>query len=355
MGLEWALTAFGLSLWLVYLAVNGEETRPLATSIKVWGAIGFLACITFAVASARIGVLCPSCVSTYAITTVFVVVAFLGLPDAKALDLGPLLKGVPRALFIAVPLHAALLYPASRTPKSTASAMGTHGSGPSEEQVLDYFSRLPVPEAQAAADARGDWLKAQAPDYPAPPSHQRYGPADAPLKIVEFTDVLCPHCRMLIAMLGQLKKAVPPGRISIEPRYFPLDGECNPHAGPARGDGIRCLGAKVQICLEGRPEYWDVRDAIFEGQASLTTDKLLSLATSKGLARPQLDACLADPKTDQRLQEDVAWATAYGADGTPLVLLNGKPAEPVGAFIFGMAMASGDANSKYFAKLPPAR
>jgi serine/threonine-protein kinase len=355
LGLEWSVTAFALSLWLVYRVVQGGELTALTAAVKVWAALGLLTCITLGVATARIGVFCPSCATTYALTAAFAAAAFLGLPDDKPLELALLLKALPRALLIAVPLHGALLYPASRTPKSTGTALAAHGSGPTEEQVLQYFQSLPPPEAQATADARAEWLAASVPSYPTPPTRQRYGPADAPVKLVEFTDVLCGHCRALIGMLGQLKKAVPAGRISIEPRYFPLDGECNPHAGQPRGDGIRCLGAKVQICLEGRPEYWDVRDQIFEHQTELDVEKLYALATSKGLSRPELDACIAAPATAARLQEDIAWAMAYGIDGTPLVLINGKAAPGVGPLLFGLAMSNADPNSKYFAMLPPAR
>lgn len=353
LGLEWGLTAFALSLWLVHRAVSGGDTRPLEFSVKAWAALGFLSCVTFGVATARIGIVCPSCLVTYAITTAFAGVAFAALPGPKAPELTPLLGALPKALMIAVPLHLVLLYPASRTPKPTPGAL-THGGALTDEQVLDYFSRLTPPEAQATADARAEWLKKSVPDFPAPPARQRYGPADAPMRIVEFTDVLCGHCRVLIAMLGELKKAVPAGRLSIEPRYFPLDGECNQNAGQPKGDGIRCLGAKVQICLEGRPEYWDVRDSLFENQSTLSTDKIWELAT-KGISRPELEACVSSPKTSEKLQADIAWAMAYGIEGTPLVLVNGKETAPAAPFLFGMAMAGGDSSSKFFAKLPPAR
>jgi protein-disulfide isomerase len=256
---------------------------------------------------------------------------------------------------LAVPLHLALLYPASRTPKSTGTAMAGGGEL-SEQQVLDYFARLTPAEAQATADARAEWLAATVPDFPVPAARQRFGPADAPMKIVEFTDVLCGHCRTLVAMLNELKKATPKGRISIEPRYFPLDGECNPHAGPPRGDGVRCLGAKVQLCLEGHPEYWDVRDALFENQSTLSQEKIWQLAGEKGgLSRAELEACVKSPATVEKLQTDIAWAMAYGIEGTPLVLVNGKVSSGMGPFLFGMAMSGGDPSSKFFAKLPAAR
>lgn len=355
LGLQWSLVAFALSLWLIHRALTGGDTKALETSIKAWAALGFLSCITFGVASARLGMLCPSCLVTYVITASYAAVAFVMLPPPRAPDLMPLLRALPRALMLAVPLHLALLYPASRTPKSGGAAL-SGGGELSDQQVLDYFARLTPVEAQATADARAEWLAAKVPDFPVPPARQRFGPADAPMKLVEFTDVLCGHCRTLVAMLNELKKASPKGRLSIEPRYFPLDGECNPHAGPPKGDGVRCLGAKVQLCLEGRPEFWDVRDALFENQSTLSQDKIWELATEKGgTSRAELEACVKSPATAEKLQTDIAWAMAYGIEGTPLVLVNGKVSSGMGPFLFGMAMSGGDPSSKYFAKLPAAR
>ena len=56
--------------------------------------------------------------------------------------------------------------------------------------------------------------------------------------------------------------------------------------------------------------------------------------------------------TTRMRDADIAWAMAYHLEGTPLVLINGKEALPVGPFLYGLAMSGGDANSKLFSKLP---
>src|SRR5439155_3509301 len=71
LGLEWALAALALSLWLTARTVSGADTRTLELSVKLWGAVGFLSCVTFAMASARVGVLCPTCLLTYLLTSLF--------------------------------------------------------------------------------------------------------------------------------------------------------------------------------------------------------------------------------------------------------------------------------------------
>jgi serine/threonine-protein kinase len=48
------------------------------------------------------------------------------------------------------------------------------------------------------------------------------GPADAPVHLVEWTDILCPHRRHLNDALEELQAAVPQGRLAVEPRQYPL-------------------------------------------------------------------------------------------------------------------------------------
>ena len=73
------------------------------------------------------------------------------------------------------------------------------------------------------------------------------------------------------------------------------------------------------------------------------------------MPREKLQACIEAPQTQARIDEDVAYATLYNLDGTPLVLLNGREAPPVAPFLYGMMLSKGDAKTKYFANLPPAR
>lgn len=350
LGLVWGLTAFGVTVVLTRRLAAGTALAGPIAAAKLWGALGALSCVTFAVASAKAGAVCLTCLGTYALTVGFALPALAllpgGLPSASSLR-----PAVAWVALIAVPVFLVLLWPGSRTPKAISAPIT---SGPREAEVEQFFATLEWGQAQAAADARQIWRKSPQPDASKFPVHQRYGPPTAPLKITEFTDVLCSHCRALVATLDQLKKAVPPERLSIEPRYFPLDGECNPKYAQTAGDGIRCLGAKVQICAEGSPQFWEVRDAIFENQQSLTKESIFEYG-SRAMPLDKLKACVEAPETQARIVEDVTYALLFDFKGTPLVLVNGKSTLPVPAFLYGMAMAGGDADTKYFAKLPPPR
>ena len=348
LGLVWGLTAFGVTVVLTRrLIAGGDISGPLAAA-KVWAALGVLSCITFGVASAKIGAVCVTCLGTYALTIGFAMPVLLLLPKAPSFTPAAAWLGS-----IAVPVFVVLLWPGSQTPKAGIAATAIKDSV-KEQDVLKYFSSLQWGEAQATADARAAWEKSPVLDSSAFPVHHRFGPADAPVKLVEFTDILCGHCRALMSTLEELKKAVPSANLSIEPRYFPLDSQCNKRVSMSSGDGVRCLGAKVQICLEGSAQFWALRSELFENQQALGKEKILEIA-SKGMPREKLQACIEAPQTQARIDEDVAYATLYNLDGTPLVLLNGRETAPVAPFLYGMMLSKGDAKTKYFASLPPAR
>lgn len=346
LGLVWGLTAFGVTVALTRRLVEGGDTRGPVSAAKVWAALGALSCITFGVASAKLGAVCLTCLATYALTLGFALPVLLLLPRAESL--APAASWLPA---IALPIFLLLLWPGSQTPKGTPTALKDR---PKEEDIEKYFASLQWAESQAAADAKLAWQQARMPNLGKYVTHTRFGPPDAPVHLVEFTDILCTHCRALIQALETLKKATPAGDLSIEPRYFPLDSECNKKVTASKGDGVRCTGAKAQVCLEGTPQFWTLREELFEAQDGLGKEQILQIA-SKGMPRAQLEACIAAPETQARIDEDVEYAMLFEPKGTPLVLLNGREVMPVAPFLYGMVLSKGDANSKYFAKLPPGR
>jgi serine/threonine-protein kinase len=348
LGLVWSLTALSLCVGWWMQRGKEDDATPWFLAIKSWATLGILACLGLSVVSFRLQVLCPTCLATYLLTGAFFAVVFLKPLSTGSPGFAAALRHLPRALAIALPLHLAMAFASHqlhRKPSPTLTSPGYQG-------IRDYLKSLEPMAARAIRDARDEWKAEHAPAQQRPPPRERWGAADAPVQLVEFTDVLCSHCRSLLGALNEIKRSVPAGRFSIEPRYFPLDAECNPNAGKVWGDGIRCLGAKVQLCLEGRPEFWEVREKIFENQSSLSQDNLMKWATEKGLSRPQLESCLTSEATAQKLKDDIAWALAYQIQGTPMVLVNEKKAAPVPPFLLALIMAFGDPNSDIFNSLP---
>jgi serine/threonine-protein kinase len=352
LGLLWGLTALLLPAIALVQQRKGTDIQAFLTAIKLWAGAGLLACVTFIAASVQAKAACLTCMGTYALTIAYAVGAFALLPKPAWPDSRYLVPGGAWALIISAPLFLVLLYPGGNTPKSVTKVDVKVDATATPDQLRQWMASLTMQDKLQAAYARDVFLKSVPRDVSAFPVRTRIGPPNAPIKLVEFTDILCGHCRVFEQLLSQLL-ALDPNRISVEPRYYPLDAECNPDLQHSAKDGLRCLGAKAQLCLEQHPQFMQLRHELFEHQATLTQDFIFEVAGKAGMGKDALLACVNSPETQKRLMQDIAYAKAYGIEGTPLVLVNGREAPPAPAFLIGLVLANGDANAPIFSELPP--
>lgn len=354
LGVLWGLTAVVLSSAVLFRQWRRRDVEPFLSSVKLWAVAGGLACVTFISASVGARAVCFTCLGTYVLTAAFCVGAFFLSPGPRWPQTATLVPGAAWALVLSAPLFLGLLAFGRDTPRFTTSVEPPRAGQTSAQQLSSWAASLSDRDKLQAAYARDVFLKSQPHDVSAFPVRVRKGPLSAPLRIVDFTDVLCGHCRLFEDLLLQLEGLDASG-ISVEPRHYPLDGECNPEVSRTSGDGIRCLGAKLQLCLENHPRYFALRHELFANQDRLSQEFLFELAGKAGLGRDALMACVNSPETKKKLADDIAYAKRYGIEGTPLVLINGKEAPPAPAFLIGLLLAKGDAQAPFFQQLPPAR
>jgi protein-disulfide isomerase/uncharacterized membrane protein len=355
LGLVWGLTAAALSALYLVWAGKRHTVRPAANGLRLTAAAGVVGTLVFAVASAGTGALCPTCLGTYVLVLAFAAVAFKGLPGPAM----PLAGEWGRALAwtggIALAAFLALLGPGLATPKASAQgvALPTQLAAAAPGSLEAYLDNLGPQEKQLVANA----LAAYRQDSPLPaasPARRLYGPADAPVKLVEWTDSKCPHCKALVENLAELKRQVPAGKFSLEARQFPLDSACNPKMPPRATDGtnVRCLAAKAQICLEGAEDFWSLRERLFANQVGLTPTSVVEIASAGSVPREALQACMDSAETSTKLQEDIAYAMQHDLHGTPLVVVNGREAMAFPPFLYALIMSGGNPDAPAFARLP---
>ncbi|HUM12238.1 MAG TPA: thioredoxin domain-containing protein [Myxococcaceae bacterium] len=357
LGVVWGLAAAVCAGALLWRARTGRPLRPAVLPVRTVGLVAGLVCITLIAGSISAGALCLTCLGTYLLVLGYAGVALGALP-------GPLLPasaewvralGLPATMAAATWL-ALLVFAPSRSSSSLPPRSASKGSSTSRD-VSQFLASRPEPEKQALADALAHFARTPPPTPVEllPRARLLKGTADAPVHLVEWTDILCPHCRHLNDALEELQAAVPPGRIAVEPRQYPLDGACNPDV-PQKGDGLRCTGSLALICLEKAPDFWSLRDKLFAAQRSLTRESLLQIASSGSVARGQLEACIASPEAAAKLQDDIRYAELYSPTGTPIVAINGKPGYAAPVFLYALTMASGDPTAPVLTSaLPPAR
>lgn len=367
LGLVYALTALALSVTLIFRTLSGRVLSPLVAALRLTAVIGVLTCITMFVASMRIGSVCLTCIATYLLVLAFAVVTMKLLPgplQPRDSDIKPAVLWSGAFALIA---FAALLYPGLKTkshvegpklpppppPAVTTGHEGhNHDHGHAHAQTAvggslgEFIAGLQPMETRALRDDLSRFRMATVPAGANQfPTRFKKGPDDARVRLVDFVDIKCGHCRMLEEAMKSIAAAVPPDSFSLEPRYFPLDSECNKQAQRTDGSGTRCAAAKASICLEGSDFYWTARDEMFDEQETLTRDRVLEIASKGPLNRQQLEACIADPKTQEKVDADVAYAARYNIMGTPLVLINGREGSPSPAFLYTLIMTGGNVSS----------
>jgi protein-disulfide isomerase/uncharacterized membrane protein len=349
LGILWGLVATVCAGWLFYRARQGLALRDLAGAARVTALVGLVGIVLFAVASFGVGALCLTCLGTYVLVLAFAVAAIFGLPR-PVFPRGPewwTSLGLP--FVVAVLGYVLLLIPGRTEPHSLLTHATSKPGG-----LQAFLAGASVPERQGISDALAAYRLESTPGEP-PPQRNLLGDPTAPVKVVEWTDIQCSHCKHFNEVLDNLRVILPPGSLSVEARNFPLDGGCNPLI-PKPYTGVSCDGALALICLESSADFWKLRERLFEAQEKLTREKILDIATSTfTVSRPALEACMASAATRARLLEDIDYAQRYHPTGTPTIAVNGRAAPASGPFLYVLAMTAGNPDAPALAALPPPR
>lgn len=136
------------------------------------------------------------------------------------------------------------------------------------------------------------------------------GKANAPLTMVEFTDLQCPFCRQFhLTVFDEIKRDwIETGRLRYISRDFPLDA-IHPLA-------IRA--AKAARCAGEQEEFWEMRHEILLNNQRLNAPLMTTLAGDLHLDRETFGRCLdASSQHDADIRKDVADGTSIGVSGTP--------------------------------------
>ena len=373
LGLVWGLAAFALALALTWQALAGRDGRAQVVALKAMALLGVVAIAVLATVSFGAGALCLTCVGTYLVLAAFGLVAFRmlpgrGMPASVDLKRGALWTGISLLAGYVAVLGPGLATPRpsalgaiagvrTATPSGAANTQSPASSSrplsESEAAVIEFLGRLPPPEKQSVSNSLA-LFRASPPPSASPPAPRRLlGAPDARVKIVDWIEIRCVHCRHLNDTLHELMRVVPEGSVSIEARNFPLANECNSRVQRKDPTDVSCTAAKAMICLESSQDFWRLREALFEEQQTLTRERVLQIASSGAVARRELEACVASAETARKLQEDVEYAWRYEPEGTPLVVVNGRKATQSGPFLYALSLTGGDAKSPAFERLPP--
>jgi protein-disulfide isomerase/uncharacterized membrane protein len=150
------------------------------------------------------------------------------------------------------------------------------------------------------------------------------GPAQAPVRVTEFSDFLCPFCKNIAgAFASYLPSSA--GRVSVYFKNYPLDSECNPNVPNTVHPGA-CNLARGGLCAHEQGRFWPYHDKVFFGTplSNPTKADVVRLAGEAGLDGAAFQSCLEAPRIKDKLAAEIAEGKTSGVDATPTLFVNGK-------------------------------
>ena len=241
---------------------------------------------------------------------------------------------------------ATLLGPASAAAPVVPPVLSSPAAPGTDVQRFQEEARLAAEQARRLQEVLDDPQKLDeyfadkaAREYEQAPAHKLAlqgapvkGPANAPIKVTEYSDFLCPFCRSLAGAFTQYLPSTA-GRVAVFYKHYPLDRECNPRLDRTIHPGA-CLLARGGICAEQQGKFWAYHDRVFatEMQEASVQD-VTRLGFEAGLDTAAFQACLDAPATRARLAADVEEGYRAGVRGTPTLFINGKKLPRVNDFV----------------------
>lgn len=158
------------------------------------------------------------------------------------------------------------------------------------------------------------------------------GPDGAAVRVVEFSDFLCPYCRNLA---GALANYMPRSgnKVAIYFKNYPLDKDCNPALSRTIHEGA-CELALGAVCANEQGKFWLYHDEVFsQPPNNPSNDDVVRIATAAGLSGDRFRGCLESPAARQTLTAQIEEAQRLKIQSTPTVFINGKRLPQLGGFL----------------------
>lgn len=176
--------------------------------------------------------------------------------------------------------------------------------------------RTPAPQAPAVSPAPA------APATPKDatairPADHVLGSKDAPVLMIEYASLTCPHCANFHAtVLPSLKREyIDTGKVALVFRDFPLDGAA--------------LRAAMLAQCAGPGRYFGFIDVLFDRQRNWAADQdvigaLKRIAALGGMSGAGFDACLANKDIETAIiQERLEAEQVFKINSTPSFVVDG--------------------------------
>lgn len=138
------------------------------------------------------------------------------------------------------------------------------------------------------------------------------GHADAPIRIIEFTDYECPYCTRFHASTFKRLRSdfIDEGKVRYEIRDLPLPDHLDSRT-----------AAHATYCALEQGRYWEYRDALVAVGSTVGPERLSRLAASINLKLQLFSKCMASGQFYDLIDADIALAKEARITGVPTFVI----------------------------------
>lgn len=339
----WPVSFVGFSFFLAMLGAWLFVGRRVPSSVVHMARLGVLASGFYLVMmlTNMNQYLCKYCLASHACNLVFWLSAEIGTRAGTRKSPG-FLRGI---------LSAGMIFLSSSVALGVLDAQAQEAKAEKQENSL--AAEIAAMQAEAAAQQAAPQpapAPAAAPKKSYPPidigipipaddtlnqegftGRYRLGPADAPIRVVVFSDYQCKDCKRVEGELRQIVKDMP--NVSISHKMFAFDKTCNRHVDTLMHPNAcwAARAAETAGMLRGNAGFWQMHFWLFdrktngeETPGSFTNPELAAGLAELGYDPAEFVRIMNGPETLAAVQKDIDEAVSLGIFSTPMVFVNGR-------------------------------
>ena len=139
-----------------------------------------------------------------------------------------------------------------------------------------------------------------------------FGPADAKVTVVEYSDFECPYCSKAAEVVKTLKENYA-DKVRFVFRQFPLPMHRNAP-----------LASEAALAAHAQGKFWPMHDKLFENQRALDRASIEGYAQELGLNMAKFKEALDGDEHEKTIEADMALGKEIGVQGTPTMIVGTK-------------------------------
>lgn len=175
------------------------------------------------------------------------------------------------------------------------------------KDMLDHYTEV-IAELRSVEQEKAP-LEAELAARQASGEAPGFGPKDAKITIVEYSDFECPFCGRAADVMIKVKEKYGT-KVRFVFRQFPLQMHANAN-----------LAAQASLAAHAQGKFWPFHDLLFQNQRDLERPSLEKFAQKAGLDMTKFKKALDDRTYEEAVQADLKLGSEAHVSGTPSVFI----------------------------------